>query len=245
MKRNVLFSIMLLFICASCCNNPPMHSTTSYFISLSSLYSWINEVEVKDIDYITSKNDVGTIQPSFYHAYNTFNIAREESEISGILLKVKNLTVKKEEDPLWAGGTSYALTFKLKNGDGYTLTSYYNGFSIDNDYYVYDSNGLPSCSTYYGRQFVWHSISDFKLYHNDEEVSDVSSSSIQSFLYDVRYKESESNEAIQDNKFEGYTLKKEDDIEVKIISDKVFNVIMGDTNKICSIESENGFSKLI
>ena len=113
----------LLLLNLSSCGSTINTSTPNEFISLSSLYPWINDIKISDIAYITSKEDVGSLQPNFFNAYNIYHIAKEKNEINNILYKVKDLTVKKEDNPHWAGGSRYELTFKLNNGNGYTLTS--------------------------------------------------------------------------------------------------------------------------
>lgn len=235
----------LLLLNLSSCGSTINTSTPNEFISLSSLYPWINDIKISDIAYITSKEDVGSLQPNFFNAYNIYHIAKEKNEINNILYKVKDLTVKKEDNPHWAGGSRYELTFKLNNGNGYTLTSYFNGFSTKDGYYVYDSNRLPSCSMYYGRQFVWYSVSDFKLYLNNDEISDITSGTIQSFLYNIVYTIEEINEVKQDENLKGYVLKSDEGIEIELISNKVFNVIMNKTNYVCTIQNEKEFTNLI
>ena len=98
---------------------------------------------------------------------------------------------------------------------------------------------------YYGRQFVWYSVSDFKLYLNNDEISDITSGTIQSFLYNIVYTIEEINEVKQDENLKGYVLKSDEGIEIELISNKVFNVIMNNTNYVCTIQNEKEFTNLI
>lgn len=253
MKKIFLIIPMLFCTLVSCGSTStffPTNNISSIVVSeeikLSTLHSWINDIEVNDIDYITSKIDIGSVSPDLYQTYNTFNIATEQIEIQKILSNISNLKVKQAEDPYWAGGSSEALTIHLKNGQHHTLTSYYNGFNFNEEYYVYVGSALPVCSTFFGRQFLSHSLWGMNLYYNDNLIENITNDDCLNFLYSIVYTINDDPNYAEDVSFKGYSFKKNQNDEIKIISDNQFLIITDNViNAVCTIENNLHFSSLI
>lgn len=247
--KKFLFCTLFLGLLLSCGNGSYQSIGLGEEGDLSTIYSWINNVNACDVDYVMSYHDIGTVSPSIYNCYNTFRIDNEESKIEQIINKLSSLKIVHKEHQNWYGGTQNSLTIYLKDGSSYALSSNNGSFVYEDNYYEYVNDVLPSCSNYYGSKFVLSTYYSMPLYYNDTLVGDIDSKSTSEFLSNVIFYTSSDIEYEIDEKYKGYSFKLSsfDSIqEAKIISDKEFLIVVdNDVKYVCNIVNDMSFADLI
>jgi len=194
MKKIVLSEILLAMTMglSSCISN-----NAASEVSLSSLYSWINELSVENVDYILSGSLPGTIAPTM-KSFNIWSMAKENTEMDQTIDFLQSAKVETSDYFLPDGGRGQALIVYLKSGVSHEI--YTNGriFIADEAYYSFTTD-LPSFSISYGQQFLFQSVWDFALYDGEVEAD-----YDHSLLRGMIFKE-EQDEVIADSAYDDYS----------------------------------------
>jgi len=229
MKKMALSEILLAMTIglSSCISN-----NVASEVSLSSLYSWINELSVENVDYILSGLLPGTIAPTMKN-FNIWSMANENTKMNQTIDFLQSAKVE-TGDYFLPGGRGQALIVYLKSGVSYEIYTNEKIFAVGDTYYSFTTD-LPSFSTSYGQQFLFQSVWDFILYDGEVETN-----YNHSLLIEMIFKE-EQDEVIADSVYDDYSFVG-DLGTIKFKTAKTFDLILGQDITTYTIVNNYSFS---
>ena len=205
-------------------------------VSLESLYPWISELKLEDIQYIFFNDYASTVSPTYSnYAMNTYYKANGDKDIEKGYNFIKNAVVTKATDPFWDGVGEEALVFDLKDGTRHVLSQIANGFYVDGMYYEYQD--FISFSTYYANSFLFYC--NFDIYKNgvslDIEFEPMKKAVFTANLY---------CDYVQQDKYLPYIIKNGDD-EIHIIDDTTFYTLVQNKKTFYGLLNGDTFTSIL
>lgn len=202
---------------------------------LSSLYSWVDDVKLGNIESVINYRGLGSISPSYQkYALNTFYQANGSEDIDKAYKFIKEAVVSKQTGPLLNGVGSQTLIYNLNDGTAHSITQIAMGFYVDDIYYEFEN--FPSFSAYYGNSFLKHC--DFEVFKNGTDLN-INYSDFKNFIFT-----SECGDYSQESQYSPYVIKNGDE-EIHIIDHKTFYTLFESEKTIYQLIGEDTFDTIL